>query len=158
MPISGLPNRQALLRKALYIFTPATNLHSRASLPGIDDRASPDLQSSLWGLFWASEATAGNAKGLFIGQPERQRVPHKPFAEITKSDTGNVYCHDDGILNFASYFSVRLWYITYMYFPRSEKNKGNKVLKDAKYSRTLTRRSTIGHARIVLWGHLRVVL
>ena len=102
MPISGLPNRQAILRKALYIFTPATNLHSRASLPGIDDRASPDLQSSLRDLFWASEAAAGNAKGLFIGQPERQRVPHKLFAEITKSDAGNVYCHDDGILRVAS--------------------------------------------------------
>ena len=47
MPMSRLPNRQSILRKALYIFTPATNLHSRASLPGIDDRVSPDLQSSL---------------------------------------------------------------------------------------------------------------
>ena len=47
----------------------------------------------------------------------------------------------------------------YMYFPRSEKNKGIKLRKMQSIpSRTLTRRSTIGHARIVLWWHLKVEL
>merc|ERR1711928_214038 len=42
-----------------------------------------------------------------------------------------------------------------LYFPRSEKNKGIKLRKMQSIpSRTLTRRSTIGHARIVLWWHL----
>ena len=47
----------------------------------------------------------------------------------------------------------------YMYFPSSEKTKGIKCRKMQSIpSRTLTRRSTIGHARVVLWWNLRVEL
>merc|ERR1711973_59251 len=43
----------------------------------------------------------------------------------------------------------------YMYFPSSEKTKGIKCRKMQSIpSRTLTRRSTIGHARVVLRWHL----
>ena len=131
MPISGLPNRQAILRKALYIFTPATNLLVRVFL---ELTIAPLLICNLLyeAFFGRLRPRLAMQKGFLLDSLSGNASRTNPLPRLQNLTPATYIATMMGYCMWLHTFNFDY---VYMYFPRSEKAKGIKCRKmHAKYS------------------------